>query len=91
VLKAIGARNGYLYRVVVQLALVIGVAGFVLGLGLTWATARLVEYLTPELGVETRTPFVVRTLAVALGLSLLSAVLPVRRIAGLDPLRVFRR
>ena len=91
VLKAIGAPNSYLYRVVLQQALLIGLVGFVLGVAMAWAAGEVIEYVTPELGVEMRVPYVARTLGITLLLSVVAAAIPVRRIGGLDPLRVFTR
>jgi putative ABC transport system permease protein len=91
VLKAIGAPNGYLYRIVLQQALLIGLVGFVLGVALARAAGEIIEYVTPELGVEMRFPYVARTFGIAVLLSVVASAIPVRRIAGLDPLRVFTR
>jgi putative ABC transport system permease protein len=90
VLKAIGARNRYLYGVILRQALMIAAAGFVLGLALAVAAAPLIEYITPELGVQFEQAFIVQMAGIALAMSLVAAVLPVRRLAGVDPKLVFR-
>ncbi len=89
VLKAIGASNAYLYRVVIEVALGIGVGGFVLGLALALLLGPLIVRVAPELGVTVRPAYAAQIFGLALGLSLVSALLPVRRVAGLDPKEAF--
>lgn len=90
VLKAIGASNRYVYGVIVRLGLLVGLLGFAVGLGAGYVVKPLVEYLVPDLGIHYRPVFVLAVLAMAAGMSLLSAVLPVYRIAGVDPKEVFK-
>jgi putative ABC transport system permease protein len=85
VLKAIGARNRFVYRSMLQIALVIAVTGYALGVALTLALAPLVTALAPELGVAVRPAFVAQAFATSTLLALLAALVPVRRMAGLDP------
>ncbi len=89
VLKAIGASNLYLYRVVIEVALGIGVSGFVAGLVLAVALGPLIVRVAPELGVTVRAAYAAQIFVLAVGLSLVSALLPVRRVAGLDPKEAF--
>ena len=68
------------------LALVGGIAGLVLGLGLGAA----LRWIVPGLPVETPQGFVVAALGTSLGVGLLSGVLPARRAARLDPIEALR-
>ncbi len=90
VLKAIGASNRYIYGVIVRLGLLVGMIGFVVGLGAGFLVKPLVEHFVPDLGIEYRPVFIVSVLAMAAGMSLLSALIPVYRIAGVDPKEVFK-
>lgn len=89
VLKAIGASNPYLARVVVELALIIALSGFVLGLALSAAAGPLIVRIAPELGVALHASYAVRIFGAALALSLVSSLAPVWRIGNLDPKEVF--
>jgi len=91
VLKALGARNRVLYRVVlVQAALSVAV-GFAISLAFTgligWAMAQ--TDLNLELAVTTGSLFKVGLFATTV--AGLAALLPVRQVAGVDPAIVFRR
>ncbi|MFN8584749.1 MAG: FtsX-like permease family protein [Dehalococcoidia bacterium] len=90
VLKAIGASNRYVYLVILRLGLLVGMIGFVVGLGAGYLVKPLVEYFVPDLGIAYRPEFILAVLGIAAGMSLLSALLPVYRIAGVDPKEVFK-
>jgi putative ABC transport system permease protein len=90
VLKAIGARNRYLYGIILQQALLIGLSGFGLGLSFAWIAVPTIGYLVPSLGLQFQQAFVLRTLFIALGMSIVAALIPVIRIAGVDPKQVFK-
>lgn len=90
VLKAIGASNAFLFRTVVTQAAVLGVAGFVAGLLATWVAGPLVVRLVPDIGVAIEAAPAARTFGAVMAMSLVGAVLPVVRVARVDPLMVFR-
>jgi putative ABC transport system permease protein len=90
VLKALGARNRVLYRVVLAQAVLSVALGFAVGLAFTWLLGFLVA--RTELGLElviTAASFVKVGLFAAV-IAGLAAVLPIRQVAGLDPAIVFR-
>jgi putative ABC transport system permease protein len=91
VLKAVGASNFHLYRVVAAQAIVSLALGFAVGLAITLALGLLVPLVEPRLAVEVTRDSVIKVGALALLIGVLSALLPVRQIAGLDPVAVFRR
>ncbi|MDE3096559.1 MAG: ABC transporter permease [Chloroflexota bacterium] len=91
ILKAIGARNGLLYRVVAAQALVAAGAGAALGVGLAFAAGRLVVTVKPQFLVAIGPPAIVITLLAGLAMALAGALLPARAVAGLPPADVFRR
>lgn len=91
VLKAVGARNGDLYRVVIlQAAVSLGLA-LVLSIVLTLALGVVVPLLRPGLDLEMSFTSVVKVGVMAIVISTLAAALPVMQMAKLDPSEVFRR
>jgi putative ABC transport system permease protein len=91
VLKAVGARNLDLYRVVAAQAVISLALGFLAALAITLALSVLVPLVEPQLAIELTAGSVARVGAFALVVGVLSALLPVRQIAGLDPVAVFKR
>ena len=90
VLKALGARNRQLCGVVLAQALISISIGFLLGVGFTLALAAIVPHTGLNLFLQLRSAALLKVGAVALIISAVSAVLPIRQIAELDPATVFR-
>lgn len=89
-LKAIGAEQVLLIRLVVRQALLTATCGCVAGLLLYWAGAPVVLFLVPEL-TQALVPTVVGNVFVAvLTLAFLSAWLPAVRLGSVYPAEVFR-
>lgn len=91
VLKAVGARNRVLYRVVTTQALIAAGLGSVLGVGLAYGAARIIVSLRPEFLVSIEPRAVGWALVLGLIMALLGALLPARTVAKLAPAEVFRR
>lgn len=91
VLKAIGARNRMLYRVVGFQALIAAVAGAIAGIGLALVASQLIMTLHPEILVALEPLSAVSAVLTALVLALLAAFFPARMVARLAPAEVFRR
>jgi putative ABC transport system permease protein len=91
ILKAIGARNGVLYRVVATQALVAAGVGALLGVTLAFAMGWLVMTAKPQFLVTIEPSAIVATLAAGLVMALGGALAPARAVAGLAPADVFRR
>jgi putative ABC transport system permease protein len=91
VLKAVGARDLDLYEVVAAQALMALSLGFAAGLAITLALSVLVPLVVPQLALEVTLGSVLKVGTFALVTGVLSALLPVRQVAGLDPVAVFRR
>ncbi len=90
-LKAIGSRNRHLYSAVIWQALISISMGLLVAVGLTLLLQLLVPVFVPEMElVLTLSSFIKISLA-TVGIAVVSAVLPIRQIAGLDPAMVFRR
>jgi putative ABC transport system permease protein len=90
VIKAIGAANQVLYQIVIVQALIIAIAGTLLGNGLAWLAAQLIMALRPEFLVSFEPSSILSTLFIGLLMAVLAAVFPVRLMTGLAPAEVFR-
>ncbi len=90
VLKALGARNGHLYRVVLLQALLSVLIGLAAGIAFTLLLSALIPRLGLNLALEISRSSLLKVTGVSLIIAAASAVLPIRQIAGLDPAMVFR-
>jgi putative ABC transport system permease protein len=91
VLRALGLRaRGALALVLAQVGALV-VAGFALALVLVAVLAWALPALSPTLAVAIHTGDVAVALAVASGVAMAAAALPVLRVARVDPASVFRR
>ncbi len=91
VLKAIGARNALLYRVVATQAVIASGAGSALGVGLALGLAEVIMKVRPQFLIVIEPAMITRALIVGLAMALLAALCPARIIAGLAPAEVFRK
>lgn len=91
VLKALGARAPFLYGTVVIQALLATAAAFALGVAITLGLSTVVPQLVVGLGLVVSLESIVKVGVLSVAIAGLSAVLPVRQIAGLDPATVFRK
>ena len=87
-LKAMGARNGTLLRMIVLQALLVGVVGYGLGVGL----ASLVGAVTKGSELAFRMPWQILAISASAVLLIctLSAVLAMRKVIKLEPAMVFK-
>ncbi|HEX7975945.1 MAG TPA: ABC transporter permease [Anaerolineales bacterium] len=90
-LKAIGARNWMLYRVVAYQALSTSLAGAVGGVLLSSLAARWIMAARPQFLVVITPYDALRVVAAGLAMALAAALVPARWIAGLAPADVFRK
>jgi putative ABC transport system permease protein len=90
VLKAIGASERFVYAIVVRQSLSIGVVGAALGVGASAVVATLVKDRVPEFVTDLRPLDAAGVFAIALLVSAVAALVPVRRISRIDPATVFR-
>ena len=91
ILKAIGAGNGLLYRVVASQALVSGGLGAGFGIGLAFAMRSLVVSARPQFMVVIGPSAIALTVAAGLLMALAGGLLPARSAGRLAPAEVFRR
>lgn len=90
-LKALGARNRHLYRAVLAQALTSVALGLALGLAFTLALSALLSVLGSTVALQVSGESLVQVSIASLVIAGLSALLPIRQIAKLDPATVFRR
>ena len=91
VLKAVGARNRVLYRVVAIQALVAALAGSVMGIGLAFGGAQLIMLVRPQFLISVEPSSTALAVAAGLVMALLGSLVPARLLARLAPAEVFRR
>lgn len=91
ILKAVGARSGVLYRVVLWQALIAASVGSLVGIGFAFAMGSLVTNLKPQFLVAIEPSAIIVTLAAGFVMAILSALLPARSVTSLAPAEVFRR
>ena len=91
VLKAIGMRNGSLYRMVLLQAFLSVAAGLVAGLGLTLLLSGLIPRVNESLVLTVSMSSLLRTTLVSGLIAFAAALLPIRQISHLDPAMVYRR
>ncbi len=90
VLKAIGADDRFVYRIVVAQSLGVGAAGAALGIVSSALVATLIRRDVPEFVTELQPLDAVAVFVLALLVSAAAALVPVRRISRIDPAMVFR-
>jgi putative ABC transport system permease protein len=91
IMKALGARNGVLYRVVAAQAVAAAGLGAALGVAFAFGMGSLVVSLKPQFAVAIDPPSVGITLAAGFVMALAGALFPARAIARVAPAEVFRR
>lgn len=90
ILKAEGFTNRFLYRVVFEQSLVTSILGFILGAGATVLLAPFAQDLVPQFVVFVRWQDILLITWATLLMALMAAYIPVRRIARIDPVTVFK-
>ncbi len=90
ILKAEGFTNRFLYRVVFAQSLVTSALGFVLGVSLIIFIAPFAQGLVPQFVVFVRWQDILGITGATLLMALLAAFVPVRRLAHIDPVTVFK-
>lgn len=89
-LKAIGARNRTLYRVVTTQAFIAATAGAVGGVALGYGAGAALMAWRPQFRVEIEPAAVGVILVASLAMAVLAALIPARAVARLEPAEVFR-
>jgi len=90
IIKAVGFKNTYLYRLVFEQALVTGALGFVIGVSLTLAFGRLAADQVPQFVTLVRWQDLLVVFGATIVMSLAAGYVPVRRLAAIDPVEAFK-
>jgi len=90
ILKAVGFKNMYLYRVVFEQSLVTGILGFIIGVALTLVFGPFAEDFVPQFVILIRWQDILAVLGATLLMAVLAGYIPTRRLAAIDPISVFR-
>ena len=91
ILKAIGAHNSVLYRVVISQAVVAASLGVLLGVGFAFAMGWLVMTAKPQFLVAIEPSAIIVTLAAGFVIAIDGALVTTRDVAALTPAEIFRR
>jgi putative ABC transport system permease protein len=90
IIKAVGFKNSYLYRLVFEQAIVTGALGFVIGIGLTLLFGPLASKQVPQFVTAILWQDVLAILGATVVMSLAAGYVPVRRLAAIDPVAAFK-
>lgn len=90
ILKAEGFTNPYLYRVVFEQSVVTGILGFAVGAGMTVLIAPFAQDTVPQFVVFVRWQDIAGIAGATLIMALFAAWIPIRRMASIDPVTVFK-
>lgn len=90
VLKAVGVDPGRLIRMVLSETLARSGLGLLLGIGLSYLAAALIMTRWPQFNIRIESASLLQAGILALLMSLAAALLPVRQLAQIDPLIVFK-
>ncbi len=90
ILKAEGFTNRFLYRVVLEQSLVTSALGFLLGAGIAILVAPFAQDLVPQFVVFIRWQDLLGITGATLLIAIVAALIPVRRLAQIDPVTVFK-
>ncbi|MDO8670421.1 MAG: ABC transporter permease [Dehalococcoidia bacterium] len=90
ILKALGMSNWRLYGVVIEQAFISSILGLAGGVVLATGVGRFIESLWPQFLVVTEPIDYLRVSAIALLMAAVSAYLPARHVAKIEPASVFK-
>ena len=90
VMKAIGFNNMDLYKLVLSQSLITGLLGFVFGALATLLVSRFIDRLVAQFIVLVRPQDIALVLVATLVMALGAAIVPARRVAGVDPAVAFK-
>jgi putative ABC transport system permease protein len=90
IIKAVGFKNSYLYRLVFEQSVVTGFLGFIVGLTLTLVIGPFASNLVPQFVLYTRWQDVLIVAGATILMALLAAYIPIRRLTAIDPVAAFK-
>ncbi|MBI2848443.1 MAG: FtsX-like permease family protein [Chloroflexi bacterium] len=90
VLKAVGASNWQLYKIIFEQAIISGALGYVIGAILTWVVIFFAEGRVPSFVVSIEPSAMIGVFGMSILMSLAASYIPIRRIVRIDPAMVFK-
>lgn len=87
-LKAMGATNGYIYRVITQQALISGVVGYTIGIAIALAVSAASQQGTTAILIPW--PLAAGLAVLTAGMCLLASIVSINKATRIDPAMVFR-
>ncbi len=90
IIKAIGATNLHLYKIVLSQALLISIIGYIVGALVSIPLIYLIKVLVPEFLVIITPEMVFTGFFFFLGAGVIASLIPVRRLTSIDPALVFK-
>ncbi|MBI4407037.1 MAG: FtsX-like permease family protein [Candidatus Kerfeldbacteria bacterium] len=90
VLKAVGAPNRYLYRVVLTQSGMAGAGGFAIGVILTYVGSDVIKQIEPLFVTLVKWQDIVAVAGMTVVMIILAAYIPLRRLMKIDPAIVFK-
>lgn len=89
IIKALGSPHGYITGLVMLQSIMLSFTGLVLGVLLFFPMIHLVGFITPEVANTTSVSQILIVSAGVMHISVLSSILPIRKIRKIYPLEVF--
>lgn len=90
IVKAVGATNFYLYKIVLFQALAVSMLGFLTGAIASAPAISLMQYFVPEFVVLVTPQMVLWVFLLFILTGLVASFIPVRRLSNIDPASVFK-
>jgi putative ABC transport system permease protein len=90
ILKAIGANEGFMIKIVLEQAFTIAMLGFVAGTLLSLSAANWVPNIAPEFYVEINVWNIAISFVSIVAMSVAASLIPIRKLEKVDPATVFQ-
>ena len=90
ILKAIGANNRYLFKVILLQAAISTVIGLLIGIAMSWGINKLVPVYAPDVVLLLEPEAIVQTSLSVMVAALAATLLPILYITRVDPMMVFK-
>lgn len=90
VIKALGASNMQVYRIIFEQSVISGVIGYALGVGLTYFLLWLIPVYAAAFVTVTLVSDITMVFLISITMSIVASYTPVRRIVKIDPALVFK-
>jgi len=90
VLKAVGATNFYLYKIVLFQSLFVSILGFTIGAIISRPVISLIQNFVPEFVITFMPQMVLWVFLLFVVTGVVASFIPIRRLSGIDPAIVFK-